>query len=171
MRPMPGRKGATVRAWRDQFALLSPYHRAKNQVGGSLRKCPLVKMPYPDLEQVRLDFKSAKKILRELEVPSKLITSIETKALRTGRKVTGEHATNRQSRWMVKEESPQYATEIDCRIIFIILCAMIFEFQNAPELTKAASILRSASPRTPSAPEPTPCSISRTSRDRTSTTS
>lgn len=37
-------------------------------------------MPYPELEQVRLDFKTAKKALRDAGVPPKLITSIETKA-------------------------------------------------------------------------------------------
>jgi hypothetical protein len=42
--------------------------------------------PYPDLEQIRLDYKAAKKVLRAAGVPAKLITSIETKALRTGRK-------------------------------------------------------------------------------------
>lgn len=93
-------------------------------------------MPYPDLEQVRLDFKTAKQALRTAGMPAKLITSIETKALRTGRKQTGEHATNRQSRWAINPVSPQYASECDSRIIFIILCAMIFEFENAPPLTE-----------------------------------
>jgi hypothetical protein len=93
-------------------------------------------MPYPDLEQVRLDFKAAKQALRTVGVPAKLITSIETKALRTGRKQTGEHATNRQNRWAINPTSPQYASESDSRIIFIILCAMIFEFENAPPLAE-----------------------------------
>ena len=91
---------------------------------------------YPELEQVRLDFKAAKKALRDAGVPPKLIRSIETKALRTGRKVTGEHATNRQSRWAINPANPQYASERDARIIFVILSAMIFEFQNAPALTE-----------------------------------
>ena len=93
-------------------------------------------MPYPDLEQVRIDFKAAKKALRVAGVHAKLITSIETKALRTGRKQTGEHATNRQSRWAINPRSPQYASESDSRIIFLILCAMIFEFENAPPLAE-----------------------------------
>jgi hypothetical protein len=73
-----------------------------------LRRCRI-----PNLEQVRLDFKAAKKALREAGVPPKLRTSIETKALRTGRKVTGEHATNRHSRWAVNPANPQYASERD----------------------------------------------------------
>jgi hypothetical protein len=98
-------------------------------------------MPYPDLEQVHLDFKAAKAALRAAGVPAKLIGSIETKALRTGRKVTGEHATNRQSRWAINPANPQYASERNARIIFIILCAMIFEFDNAPDLTDEARTL------------------------------
>jgi hypothetical protein len=98
-------------------------------------------MPYPDLEQVRLDFKAAKKVLRGAGVPAKLITSVETKALRTGRKQTGEHATNRQTRWAINPASPQYASESNARIIFIILCAMMFEFENAPPLTEEARTL------------------------------
>jgi hypothetical protein len=74
-------------------------------------------------------------------VPAKLITSIETKALRTGRKQTGEHATNRQNRWVISHGSPQYAAESDCRTIFIILCAMMFEFENAPPLADEARVL------------------------------
>jgi hypothetical protein len=91
-------------------------------------------MPYPDLEQIRLDFKAATRALRAAGVSAKLITSIQTKALRTGRKQTGEHTTNRQNRWSISPENPQYASESDSRIIFIVLCAMIFEFENAPPL-------------------------------------
>jgi hypothetical protein len=74
-------------------------------------------------------------------VPAKLIASIETKALRTGRRQTGEHATNRQSRWTINPANPQYSTEKDCRVIFIILSAMMFEFQNAPHLSEDARAL------------------------------
>lgn len=98
-------------------------------------------MPYPELDQVRADLKAAKVALRAAGVPQKLITSIETKALRTGRKQTGEHVTNRQSRWAINPANPQYATELDSKLIFIILCAMMFEFDNAPPLTAQARIL------------------------------
>lgn len=74
-------------------------------------------------------------------MPPKLITSIETKALRTGRKQTGEHATNRQNRWAINPGSPQYASESDARIIFIILFAMMFEFENAPPFAEEARSL------------------------------
>jgi hypothetical protein len=91
-------------------------------------------MPYPEFRTGPPRLQGREKALREAGVPPKLSTSIETKALRTGRKVTGEHATNRHSRWAVNPANPQYASERDAQIIFIILCAMIFEFQNAPPL-------------------------------------
>ena len=92
-------------------------------------------MEYPELDQVRLDFTALRPQLRAAGFPQKLITSIETKALKTGRKLTGEHATNRDPRWSVSPDHPQYSTERDARAIFIILCGMIFEFTNAPLLT------------------------------------
>jgi hypothetical protein len=98
-------------------------------------------MRYPDLAQTRIDFAAAKAALRAAGMPPKLVSSVETKPLRTGRKQTGEHATNRQSRWAVNSANPQYATEHDCRVIFIVLCAMIFEFENAPDLPPAAQLL------------------------------
>jgi hypothetical protein len=96
---------------------------------------------YPGLEQIRLDSKAAQNALRAVGVPPKLVKSIQTKALRTGRKQTGEHATNRQNRWAINSGNPQYASESDSRIIFIILCAMMFEFENAPPLAEEARSL------------------------------
>ena len=91
-------------------------------------------MAPPDLPRVRKDCTKVKKLLRALDVPQKLINSIETKALRTGRKITGEHKTNRQRRWAISTANPQYASELDSRLIFLKLCAMMFEFANAPKL-------------------------------------
>jgi len=54
--------------------------------------------------------------------------------LRTGRKTTGEHATNRQARWKLEVTHPQFGTEADCKAIFVKLCAQIFCFDDAPIL-------------------------------------
>ena len=89
--------------------------------------------PYTCIDQVRIDCGLVRAGLRAAGVPPKLISSIERKALKTGRKVTGENATNR-TRWDVAQTHPQFATERDSRIIFIILCAMMFEFENSPPL-------------------------------------
>lgn len=98
-------------------------------------------MVYPELEQVRIDFAAIKPRLRAAGIPQRLLASIETKALRTGRRTTGEHATNRDPRWSVNPGHPQYATERDCRAIFIILCGMIFEFANGPALTDEMRVI------------------------------
>jgi DNA modification methylase len=63
-------------------------------------------------------------------VPNKAIASIQAKALRTGRKVTGIHATNRASRWRLPPTHPQYGTEVNCKIIFVRLCAQLFCFDS-----------------------------------------
>jgi hypothetical protein len=77
--------------------------------------------------------------LRAAGVPSKTVAAIRTKALLTGRKLTGEFATNRDRRWELDPKHPQYGTEIDCRTIFIKLAAQIFCFDNAPPLPATLS--------------------------------
>jgi hypothetical protein len=91
---------------------------------------------FPAIDEVEGHIKVVRKALRDVGVPSKTIQSIQTKALRTGRKVTGEYATNRASRWTLASEHPQYGTEHDCKVIFVKLCAQIFCFDNAPEVPK-----------------------------------
>lgn len=89
---------------------------------------------YPELPQVTVDMKLVRAQLRSAGVPDKIISGIQTRALRTGRKITGEHATNRDSRWKVPETHPQFAPELHCKIIFVKLCAQIFCFGGAPEI-------------------------------------
>jgi hypothetical protein len=86
------------------------------------------------LSQIEEDRKKVKLALQAAGVPSKVLTAIETRALRTGRKTTGEHATNRESRWKMPVTHPQYGTEADCKAIFVKLCALIFCFDKAPAL-------------------------------------
>ena len=65
------------------------------------------------------------------------MNGIETRALRTGRKLTGPHATNRHARWSRPVDHPQYGAELNCKIIAVKLFAQIFCFDNAPELHDA----------------------------------
>ncbi|WP_143296807.1 hypothetical protein [Burkholderia pseudomallei] len=60
--------------------------------------------------------------------------SIETRALRSGRRQTGEFQSNRQSRWRLNPADPQYGSEEDCKVILIILFAQLLLFRNAPRL-------------------------------------
>jgi hypothetical protein len=93
-------------------------------------------LTYPPLSEVEQHIKLVRQALRDAGVPTKAISSIQTKALRTARKVTGQHATNRASRWTVAPTHPQYGTEHDCKIIFVKLCAQVFCFDDAPQLER-----------------------------------
>ena len=75
-----------------------------------------------------------KKALREAGIHRKLIAAIETRALRTGRRPTGEFRSNRHTRWTRNLADPQYGTELDCRVIFLKLWGMMLCFINAPKL-------------------------------------
>lgn len=86
------------------------------------------------LAQIQADLKAVSSALAAAGVPAKTINAIKTRALRTGRKQGGEHATNRDSRWTLAPTHPQFGTEADCKAIFVRLCAQIFCFDNAPAL-------------------------------------
>ena len=81
---------------------------------------------YPILDDVEKHSVAIGAALREAGISSKLVGAIRTKALRTGRKVTGEFATNRDPRWTLDPVHPQYGTEIDSKIVFVKLAAQIF---------------------------------------------
>jgi hypothetical protein len=105
---------------------------------------------YPDQPEVEKHFEAMGAALRAAGLHSKTVSSIKTKALRTGRKVTGEYATNRDPRWSLDPGHPQYGTEIDCKIIFVKLAAQIFCFDNAPgmptELTRVSQEIKDLGP-------------------------
>lgn len=86
------------------------------------------------LAEVEADRAVLKVALRHAGVPSRVLSAIETRALRTGRRITGPHATNRDPRWTRPLDHPQYGTELNCKIIAAKLFAQIFCFDNAPQL-------------------------------------
>lgn len=100
---------------------------------------------YPALPDVELHYVAMRAALRQAGLPAKTIQSIATKALKTGRKVTGEYATNRDPRWTLDPNHPQYGTELDCKIIFVKLAAQIFCFDNAPQLPDDLRMILEAS--------------------------
>jgi hypothetical protein len=87
-----------------------------------------------DLEEVNADLKIVRKAFRGAEIPSKLLTNVSTRALRSGRRLTGEFQSNRNSRWTLKPNDPQYGSELDCKIIELRLLSMILQFDNAPHI-------------------------------------
>jgi hypothetical protein len=98
-------------------------------------------LPITEIDDHRAAMKAA---LRAVGVPKKVISAIETRALRTGRKITGQFATNRDPRWELSPDHPQYGTERDCKIILVKLTAQIFCFDNAPLMPSALSRVSNA---------------------------
>jgi len=94
--------------------------------------------PRQTVEQLNQDLRALKRILRENDFPPNLISAIETRALRSGRRQTGIFRSNRDSRWSLIHDhpdhgtDPQYGTEADCKTILIILLLTTLEFKNAP---------------------------------------
>lgn len=79
------------------------------------------------------EIKIIKEHLRKIEVPTKMVQSIETKSLRSGRRMTGKFKSNRQSRWKLSPSDPQYGEEYQCKLIFIKLIGKLMKFKNAPK--------------------------------------
>jgi hypothetical protein len=86
------------------------------------------------IEEVDADRAAVKTALRQAGISPNVLSAIETRAMRTGRKLTGPHATNRDTRWSRSPDHPQYGTEFDCKVIAVKLFALIFCFDNAPVL-------------------------------------
>lgn len=90
------------------------------------------------IQRLNHDLRELKKILRTNGFPPNLISAIETRALRSGRRQTGVFRSNRQSRWTLIHDDPvhgtdpQYGTEENCKTILIILLITTLEFKNAP---------------------------------------
>jgi hypothetical protein len=81
--------------------------------------------------------------LRLKGVPSKLIAAIATRALRSGRRQTGEFRSNRAPRWTLQAEDPQYATEPDSKEVLLKLYATLLELEGAPTVDgEALTILQ-----------------------------
>jgi hypothetical protein len=87
-----------------------------------------------ELQRLDADIQVAKTRLRAAGVPSRLLTPISTRALRSGRRQTGEFPTNRASRWTLTPQDPQYGTEADCKRILLKLYAQLMTFDNAPAI-------------------------------------
>lgn len=93
-------------------------------------------MPKPTLEELDHDLRLARKGLKTAGVPMKVLDSIKTRALKTGRRLTGPNQGNRKNRWQVSDDDPQYGGEEDCKTILLRLYAAAVEFKNAPEINE-----------------------------------
>lgn len=85
--------------------------------------------PTEDLDR---DLRRVRAGLRQARVSDRLLRSIETRALKTGRRLTGQWPTNRAARWRLDLAHPQYGSESDSKTILLRLFGMMLEFRNAP---------------------------------------
>lgn len=87
-----------------------------------------------DVPQLDADLSAVRAGLRAAGVPSKLLRGINTRAQKSGRRLTGEFRSNRDPRWKLQLNDPQYGTEVDSKTIELRLLGMMCEFVNAPEI-------------------------------------
>lgn len=85
------------------------------------------------------DLRSLKRALGRLGMPAALIRAVETRALRSGRRMTGQFRSNRQSRWNLDPQDPQYGSEQDCKAVLVRLLLQVLEFDGAPPVTQEVS--------------------------------
>lgn len=85
------------------------------------------------LAEVNRDLRALRRLFRTNGIRNNLIESINTRALKSGRRQTGVFPSNRNSRWTLIFQhpkhgtDPQYGTEIDCKIINIKLLLWILQ--------------------------------------------
>ena len=86
------------------------------------------------LDSVRVDLRRLVVALRAAQVPPVLIESIRRKCLLTPRRQTGrvDRRTNREPRWNVAEDHPDYSTEMGARLVFLRLLLDLLRMSDAP---------------------------------------
>lgn len=92
--------------------------------------------PVADLKR---ELKGLMKQLVLAGVPSALITSIDRKCLRTPRRQTGrlDRRTNREPRWRVAADHPDFGTELDAHLIRLSLFIGLIRMANAPKIDES----------------------------------
>jgi hypothetical protein len=76
--------------------------------------------------------KGIKIVKGSVDMPKQIFSKIETKAFRSGRRQTGKFKSNRDSRWTLDPQDPQFGTKLECKLIFLKLIGQLLQFKNAP---------------------------------------
>ena len=84
------------------------------------------------LRDIDADRRIVRRAFRGAGVEPKLLQGIERRAIRSGRRQTGEFQSNREPRWQLAAADPQYGTEVDCKIIELRLIGFLLAFSNPP---------------------------------------
>lgn len=88
--------------------------------------------PPTSVDEIKADRRAVRRAFRAAGVEQKLLVGIETRATKSGRRQTGTFRSNRDPRWNLVENDPQYGTEKDCRIIELRLVGFLLAFVNPP---------------------------------------
>lgn len=88
------------------------------------------------LDVVREDLDRLMESMRHAGVAEKLLESMSRKCLRTPRRQTGrvDFRTNRQPRWRIVAEHPDYASELNANLVLLRLLIDSLHMQNAPDV-------------------------------------
>ncbi|MCY3813537.1 MAG: hypothetical protein OXH15_17215 [Gammaproteobacteria bacterium] len=87
--------------------------------------------PPGSLDEIDADRRAVRKAFREADVADTILQGIERRAIRSGRRQTGQFQSNREPRWRLATADPQYGTEVDCKIIELRLLGFLLAFSNA----------------------------------------
>jgi|GEM_PF-2487940 len=91
------------------------------------------------LAQLRADKKELLLRLKAAGISPKLLSSIGRKCLLTPRRQTGrqDRRTNREPRWKVTEDHPDYSSEENAHLVELRLLLDMLNMRNAPEIDKS----------------------------------
>lgn len=87
-----------------------------------------------DIAALVADRRAGKAAFRNAGCPQRLLSGLETRALKSGCRQTGQFQSNRDARWTLQQQDPQYGTEQNCKIIQLRLLAMLLQFKNPPQI-------------------------------------
>lgn len=99
---------------------------------------PIVGPVIDPLADIRADLRDLVDRLRTAGVPVKLLASIERKCMRTPRRQTGrlDRRTNRQNRWILILDHPDYSTERDALLVRLRLLLDVLGMQDSPQVDR-----------------------------------
>lgn len=90
----------------------------------------------PRENELREDVRLLVSAMKEAGVPAKLIESIRRKCLKSPRRQTGrvDRRTNRQLRWNLAEDHPDFSTQVDSHLVFLRLLLDVLRMRGSPRV-------------------------------------
>lgn len=88
--------------------------------------------PAGSLHEINADRLRVRRAFLRAGVERRLLDAIRTRATKSGRRQTGKYQSNREARWKLQPDDPQYGTEVDCKIIELRLMGFLLAFSKPP---------------------------------------